>query len=381
MDTNKHCSMAWLPMMLVVVSGCALNSTGCTSEKVIASAFTDTTSTDDVEPTNCQPSAPGESFEIQTNADLALISDYDTIDGDLTLTSAALTELTELDCLKKINGNLTITETGLEHLGGLRGLTTVLGNVEIIQNPGLKSLDGLDALTSIGGILFIYLNPALEDLEGLSELAEITGELYLYDNNGLEDLSGLASLDHVGGISICGNENMETLEGLDSLSVVDGRLRIGCADNIATDPSNGITDMRGLENITHVKGYMVIFINDYMETVSGLEGLEKIDDILYIGVNNQLKNLDGLSNLISVGGDLQLKQNAILTSLSGLCALEALMGDIWFILNDSLDECEAFALVAHLILTSNWNNYYHAAPEDYMLPENLSDCELWTCEE
>ncbi len=93
--------------------------------------------------------------------------------------------------------------------------------------------------------------------------------------------------------------------------------------------SNGaLISLTGLDNVTSIGGDLWIHCNDVLTNLSGLDDLESIGGELWIYYNNVLPNLSGLDSLESIGGDLWIYYNDVLTSLSGLDTLDSIAGGL-----------------------------------------------------
>ncbi len=81
-----------------------------------------------------------------------------TVEGDLTVSGANITNVDSLSSLVTIGGDLNV---GLFRFG----------------NPSLANVDGLSSVTGVGGALRIVGNDVLTDVDGFSSLAEVGGDL------------------------------------------------------------------------------------------------------------------------------------------------------------------------------------------------------------
>ena len=84
-----------------------------------------------------------------------------------------------------ITGNLRIRDTTLTSLSGLENLTSIGGSLYIDYNPALTSLSGLENITSVGGVLTIYGNTALTNLCALYNVNLGANTLAIHYNNAL----------------------------------------------------------------------------------------------------------------------------------------------------------------------------------------------------
>jgi len=209
---------------------------------------------------------------------------YYTSEGEYTLELTVTNNLNETNTFSKLivitpsdtdniySGNITLeTQQEVDDFGN-DGYTSINGNLTIgflygsTQSSNISSLDKLDALTFISGDLSIQNNPLLATLDGLENISSINGRLDIY-RNVLSNLNGLNNLTYLGGqLDI----NEETL----------------------------LNNLNGLRNLTNVNGTLQMFNN------------------------SALTNLEGLNNIVNVVGLFSFKGN---TSLTNFCASKHLI--------------------------------------------------------
>lgn len=178
---------------------------------------------------------------IQSAADAALYGACGSVNGDLRISAADLTDLSTLSQLRSISGKLDIAGnpqlddlSGLERLehvgslairdnadlddvsalGGLKSASSVV----ISGNGELGSLAGLEGLTRLSALVIEH--NGLYQTAGLSNLTEV-GTLVIEDNAKLNSLQGLRSLAHAGSVEITGNPLLCALGMLPALKHVD----------------------------------------------------------------------------------------------------------------------------------------------------------------
>ena len=162
------------------------------------------------------------------------------------------------------------------------------------------------------------------DLEALSGCTTVTGDLSI-EYSPLTSLEGLECLAHVGGrLDIKLNESLTSLIGLESVEYVGGDLGISV--------NRSLTSLAGLNNLESVGGRLDIEHNDFLTSLASLENITSIGEDLEISYNFSLTSLAGLNNLKSVGGRLDISINRSLTSLAGLNNLESIGENlvIWY---------------------------------------------------
>lgn len=147
------------------------------------------------------------------------------------------------NCYTIIDGHLTIKNSGIDSLGSLRNLEEVTGNVKI-EYTGLDSLSWLLNLKEIGGSLTIKSNNQLETLNGLDSLISVDEFLKVYRNNPLTDCCAIHELLNNGGvggsITIALNDT-----GCDSQSDIASTCAGG--NNLIAPPSCSDCGIVGLE--------------------------------------------------------------------------------------------------------------------------------------
>ncbi|SEJ66350.1 Por secretion system C-terminal sorting domain-containing protein [Dyadobacter sp. SG02] len=276
-----------------------------------------------------------------------------TVNGDITLSGADITDLSPLQNIETINGKLTIQNNpALSSLNGLKNLTTaqhlliytnnllndltgleklkyVWGATHIRYNMGLVNLKGLDSLTN-AGTFYIMNNDSLTSLTGLGKLESVSDILLVGANKSLASLNGLSSLSSVSRINIGENDALTDLSGLEALTSVSYQMNITSNKNLRS--LHGLTslnylseayisnndlmpDLSGLENVRSVY-WLVVGDNDGLTSLTGLHNLTSASNFI-IRINAQLTDLSGLENLTNVGW-IQISDNAGLKSLSGL---------------------------------------------------------------
>ena len=239
----------------------------------------------------------------------------------------------------ELEGGVRISGDDITSLNGLNVVTSIGGYLEIPFNLNLKNLIGLDNLSYIGGDLGIGGNDSLTSFSGLESLTIIDGMLSLgglaYGNPSLTNITGLDNLSSVGGLAIMSNETLNSLSGLENISIINGNLIIG--------GNPALTDLLGLHNVTSIEG------------------------MLWVVDNESLVNLSGLDNVASIGGWLSIGYNEALTSLSGLDNIDASSIDSLRINNNiSLSTCEVKSVC----------DYIDAPNGDVEIHDNAPGCNI-----
>ncbi len=180
-----------------------------------------------------------------------------------------------------IDGDLIVSNLSGQ-LPPLPDLTTVTGEVVVAGNPDLKSLGGFSALTQIG-------------------------QSYLIQGNGaLTDITMLAQLDTVLSVFILGNDALQDLAGLSTLTTLSTGLTV--SDN------QGLISLHGLENIVTVTGGLRFVSNHSLDDISALSNLRSAG-LLELSSNASLTSIS-LPSLQKLGVRLLVQEDAVLTSVS-----------------------------------------------------------------
>lgn len=277
---------------------------------------------------------PG-NYDVDDRADIERLIGFTAIDGNLSISTPDLTDLSGLECLETITGNLYVTDNSfLRSLNGLEGLTTLEGGLSIMVNPNLESLDGLANLPALGRGAEIWNNPSLSSLAGLSSLTTIAGTLRVTSNASMTTLGDLSGLTTASGLSVESNPTLTSLGNLSGLA----EFSVGTdpsMDEIGLSISNNavLPSLEGLA-LTTVP-YIRISRNDALTSLEGLSGLTVVESsrldgnkasVVTLDDNDALEDLEGLRNLTVLNGLLSIQRNDALTSvaLPSLTTLEQL---------------------------------------------------------
>jgi len=137
------------------------------------------------------------------------------------------------------------------------------------------------------------------------------------------DIGALAGVTHITGDLAIQGTGLVSLNGLESLTCVDG--------NVFIEENSGLTDTDGLLGLRWIGGALFVRINGIYDVplhLDGLVSLERIEDGLVIE-ENELPSLAGLEALAHVGGlGLRVWSNEQLHSLAGLSGLATLHGGL-----------------------------------------------------
>lgn len=234
------------------------------------------------------------------------------------------------------NGISFWSQTGIDNFqANYPGCIEIEGDVYIVNNysPKITNLQGLNVVTSIGGGLVF---------DGMDKLTSF---------------SGLENLEHIGG-------RLEIM-GLDSLTDITALNKLEAIGGLWVEYNRLLTNLSGLDNITHIEGGLSIYDNDKLQNVSALSNVTSIEGELRIVLNQSLSSLVGLENVTSIGGNLFVVYNYSLCSLTGLDNIDAAsVQGLQIYGNDCLSECEVLSIC----------NYLNNPNGDLIIEENALGC-------
>lgn len=153
--------------------------------------------------------------------------------------------------------------------------------------------------------------------------------------------------------------DITNLKGLNVLTSIKGGMYIVFNDSLIS--------FSGLENLTSVGGDVTLFYNRRVTNLSGLDNLTSIGSSLGIGYNMNLVSLTGLENLTTLGriysgiynGTLTIEYNENLMSLLSLQSIEgASIENLIIVNNPSLSRCEAQGICNYLMNSASTTTIY-----------------------
>lgn len=224
--------------------------------------------------------------------------------------------------------------------------TQIEGTVEIGMfglPSDIQSLAPLSQIRFIEGDLRIDSNDNLNSLNGLDSLNSIGGTLNI-SRSSLTDLSGLDALTTIGGgFRAQFNSDLITLNGLNNLNSIGGDFSF--ANNSA------LTTFDGLQQLNNIGGELRLSVNNALTDLSGLEGLTGVDGNLILQFNSGIASLNGLNQLNTIGGNLIVQFSAALASLEALQNLTQIGGYIDIDNNTNLTALTGLDNIDHTTIT------------------------------
>lgn len=265
-----------------------------------------------------------------------------------------LESLNGLENLISIGGDfILISNWSLTSLSALENLASIGGSIQIRYNDALTSLVGLGNIDP-GSIseLQINNNNLLSECDAQSicdYLAAPGGTVNIYNN-----APGCNSPDEA--LANCNDPLLDftfnTQEEIDSfhvnypgISEIEGNVMISGDD---------INNLEGLWALTSIGNTLSICGNEILSNLSGLNNMTMIGGDLIIGSfspkNFSLSSLTGLESLISIGGTLKIIENDSLTSLDGLENIDPVsIYNLRISHNNLLSECDVQSICDYLI--------------------------------
>jgi len=249
-------------------------------------------------------------------SDLTSLEGMETVNGLYIGNNAALINLNGLHNLRHIYGILYILNNPvLTNLKAFRHLYYQT-KIMIQRNDSLETLEGFESITTVTKYLRINSNPRLKDLRGFRNLTTITqGDLSIFNNKSLTTI-GIDKLKRVDlKFRIKNNPRLSSLSAEKFRDLVLSRDGIGGDITIEGNADiwegdytiNRQADLDALKGYGDIKGDLTIDCD--LETLDGLESLTYIWGNLTIADNDNLTAITALENLKKVDGDFTVQNN------------------------------------------------------------------------
>ncbi len=241
-----------------------------------------------------------------------------------------LTSLQDLENLTGVN-SFHLRHTSVTSLNGLQNLTEIEGQLQLHNNDFITNIDELSSVTTSLGSIYLTENELLENIDGISNISNVVKSVVsIRDNPILSNLNGLQNLTHIKSkLEIDNNDSLINLEGLNNLEIIGNppTTYITFHDLIIENNDN-LTNIYALSNLKHVDNHVEIRGNSSLTSLEGLEGLTVVNGDLIIQSNEILENISGIQNITSIKKHFNVIDNPILSTLDSFANLTEVGGSI-----------------------------------------------------
>jgi hypothetical protein len=200
---------------------------------------------------------------------LQTVGAYLIFTGNDDMPSLVFTDLTAVNGANGSGRSVDITNNDLEMTAVMMPAlnTGTTGEFRINGNAALLTVN-VPLLPSVGEDLRLEDNNAVSTLN-FSALSAVTGLINIDDEDAVTDLGGFAALVTVNGLTINGNNALQTVSSMTGVTTMSGSL------NISNNPAlNGIS---GLANLVTINGNFTFNNNDATVTLDGAGGFNSLD--------------------------------------------------------------------------------------------------------
>lgn len=269
------------------------------------------------------------------------------IKGRLTLSDLeSLTDLSGFSNLDSIYEQLIVRgNVGFKDFSGFTSLQYAR-TIFIDEVDGLTSFMGLENITEIPTWLVIR-NSSIDSLEGLQNVTSI-GSISFINEMGLNisNFHGLRGLERVENrFAIIGSQNILNrvkFDGIENLKFIGGDVII---ENVQF-----AEDLRFLSGLTKINGDLLL-TNLYNLSLEGLNNIDSIFGKLGILFNSAIQDFSHLQELQYIGGDFEVTALSALESFEGLDNLNTVKGNLFIGSNDLLENISSLSNIDHEELT------------------------------
>jgi Secretion system C-terminal sorting domain len=203
-----------------------------------------------------------------------------------------------------IEGDLTIgfddyygtNYSNITDLSPLACLKTVGGDLIVTRNPHLKTLYGLHNIDSISIVtgyrgLIISQNDSLENLEGLNSVSYLDGNVIIDSCNNFISFKGLEKLRRTDGLDLYKCHKIKKIIGLDSLKFIrqevyaDNNYQAFYGGNIHIYQNENLEDISNIQHVHCWSGTKIAIIsNNKLVEIPQID----IDSIDWINIENNI---------------------------------------------------------------------------------------------
>jgi Receptor L domain len=313
---------------------------------------------------------------ITGSTDMSVFKNITTIDGSLTLSdliehtsmsnTTPVTDISALKNLKTITGNFTLSNVNqLKSLEALSNLETINGDV-FITSSSLTSFNGLQKVKRLKNVIINSAGPELS-LKGLGKDIGIT-QLTISNNANLKKLTDIESLGLITFFSLHNNANLISIGDMVNTTIGNqfiisgspllkslGKINVSNAAAVHISDTD-LEDLSCLSNISKL-GQLLLIGNKNLKSLN-VENLTSVTTITF-HTNPYLKTLKGLENCEI--GNISLQNNVRLENINDLKSIKKCYG-LTITDNTNLKSIDALSMVGedatlfgYLNITGNIN--------------------------
>ena len=207
--------------------------------------------------------------------------------GDVVLTTQAEVDAFNCTSVKSLTISQYNDSDPITNLEALGSLMTVDENFTI-EGGGITDFTGLGSLTSVGSL--IIADAGLESFQGLNSLQVVMGNLRLTTTYSITDFTGLENLKRIDGIIDLIDTRIASYRGLIGLVSVGG---------FDFSESFEVSDFFGLINLKTITGEIVL--DGEESAINSFNGLNRVERIGTISMRSSyVPNFEGLGNLLNI---------------------------------------------------------------------------------
>lgn len=259
--------------------------------------------------------------------------------------------------LNQVGGELEINSNEkLTAISGFNSLHTISQRLHITNNINLTTIPGFDNLVSVGNSkqmgLWLFNNSIDFSNNAFKNLTSIDGSLGVFLNNSTSILNSFNKLNHVEGIELSNNTNVE-------IAGFEGLINTQHYVNIIGEKT-GVA-LTGFKNLVSAAA-LNIYQTKNLENITGFNSLTTINGTFGFYKNGKIPNFDFLENVTAIMGRVHIYENDSLSTVSGMDRVTTIDGEIKIYDNGNLEELASFNMLVsfdHDILIEDNENLKH----------------------
>lgn len=234
----------------------------------------------------------------------------------------SLTNIEGLNSLTSIGEDVFISfNQELINVDSMSNLQSIGGNLEIASNYNLNQINGFNSLIGIEGNLSLSYNNDITNInEAFSSLQTVTGGIFISESN-IINLNGFTNLTSAEIVSITNNDNLNQINGFNNITTLN-------TGGLMIENNNSLNQINGFNSLTSVFNLYIIgdfgsSPNNQIESIEGLISLSNIDFDFEIKFTS-IQNLNFLTNMANIGNNFIVKDNY---SLNDFCGINSLINN------------------------------------------------------